>query len=238
MHKRLVEHYDTKYSDEAAPRPVDIVDSPRDRFQMLVKVASEGARGRYLEIGAGNGATVISLANLYDDIAVTELSQTRAQSLSRSLGAYSNVRVLCHDLESQPLPFPDDHFDTVAMCAVIEHLVDPISALVEVRRVMRPGGRLLLDTPNIAKWTRRVKLALGYFPATASTDEGLVTYDGKTPTDLHDEGHLHYFTFRSLERICIDRARFSRVIRRGYGRNPLSQRWATMFSEIFLVAEK
>jgi SAM-dependent methyltransferase len=235
----LVGHYDRKYAgQEQAPPRIARVAHPADRFEMLVAIAAQGARGRYLEVGAGNGATLLTLEPCYDELVATELAPVRVNHLQRVFADHTKVRVVRNDLEAEPLGFPDDHFDTIAMCAVIEHLVDPIRALVELRRVLRTGGRLLIDTPNIAKWTRRLKLAAGFFPATASLDEGLLSYDRKTPTDLHDEGHLHYFTFRSLRRICIERAGFAAVHCHGYGRTFLSRRWPTMFSDVFLVAIK
>lgn len=123
------------------------------------------------------------------------------------------------------------------MNAVVEHLVDPVGALLTVRRQIAPGGYLLLTTPNIAKWTRRIKLLCGRFPSTASVDEGLLQYDGVTPTVLHDEGHLHYFTYRSLARILLERAGFSRVERLGYGRPAvLARAWPTLFSDVCVRA--
>jgi SAM-dependent methyltransferase len=235
----LISHYDRKYATpEQPPAPVPRVVYPADRFEMLVAVAAQGARGRYLEVGAGNGRTLLALESCYDELVATEYAPARVEQLQRLFADHPRVRVLRNDLENERLEFPDDHFDTIAMSAVIEHLVDPIRALGELRRLLRPGGRLLLDTPNIAKWTRRLKLAAGFFPSTASLDEGLLTYDRKTPTDLHDEGHLHYFTFRSLRRICIERAGFTSVQPRGYGRTFLSRRWPTLFSDVFLVAVK
>jgi len=235
---RLTDHYDRKYAGQSGPAEIARVAHAGDRFEALVEVAARGAHGRYLEIGAGSGATLRALEPLYDELVGTELSPVRGQQLAAAFAGHGKVRVVCHDIEAERLRFPDDYFDTIAMSAVIEHLVEPIAALVELRRVLRPGGRLLIDTPNIAKWTRRVKLALGYFPATASHDEGLTTYDRK-PSDLHDEGHLHYFTFRSLRRICTERAGFSAVLPHGYGRTALSRWWPTLFSDdVFVVAIK
>lgn len=57
------------------------------------------------------------------------------------------------DLEKQPVPYPDGSFDGVVLTEVIEHLtVDPMYAMSELNRVLRPGGFLLLTTPNIASW--------------------------------------------------------------------------------------
>jgi SAM-dependent methyltransferase len=47
-----------------------------------------------------------------------------------------------------PLPFADESFDAVFAGELIEHLPDPARGLAEFRRVLRPGGRLILTTPN------------------------------------------------------------------------------------------
>ena len=128
---------------------------------------------------------------------------------------------------------------------LLEHLADPMGALVRIRRLLRPGGFLYLDTPNIAKYTRRLKLLFGRFPSTASRDEGLTTYDGQ-PVDLHDEGHLHYFTYRSLSRLLVERCGFSSVEKLPYftggrllgarGDHALACAWPQLFAELCVVA--
>jgi len=110
------------------------------------------------------------------------------------------------------------------MVALIEHLIDPLRAMQRIRQLLKPGGFAYIDTPNIARYTLRLKLLMGRFPSTASMNEGLTTYSGK-PTDLYDEGHLHYFTYRSLSLMLTERCGFSRVVKLAYpgGRRPLGK---------------
>lgn len=244
--RRLIEHYDQKYrqSNYTLVKRIRIVSRPRDRFEMTALIATSG-EGRYLEIGAGSGNIALTVLGKYDELVLTELSNVRLNELSKLFKDQAKVKVIQHNIDNDTLNYPDGYFDIVVMLAVIEHLIDPAIALGELGRVLKPGGRLIIDTPNIAKWTRRIKLLFGYFPSTASFDEGLLCYDRKTSTDLYDDGHLHYFTFRSLSRLCIERAGFRRVEWFGYGswkstRTPsfLSRLFPTMFSEVFVVAYK
>jgi SAM-dependent methyltransferase len=234
----LADHYDRRYAGTPADAPVELRTRPENRHEMLVAVARRHAGKRYLEIGAGAGGALLALVPYYEQLVATELSPVRTAALAAACAKHPQIQVIEHDIEAAPLPFPAASFDTIAMSGVIEHLIDPIRVLVALRALVRPGGHVLIDTPNIAKWTRRVKLALGYFPSTASRGEGLVAWDRVTPTELHDEGHFHYFTFRSLRRICLERAGFSQVEELGYGRHPLARRWPTLFSDIFLVATR
>jgi SAM-dependent methyltransferase len=238
--ERLTEHYDAKYaaSDFTSVVPVQLVARPWDRRQMAVLCARRGAAGKYLEIGAGDGATILALADVYNQLVGTDLSAVRVKQMELLFQKNPKAQILQNNLEVDGLSFADGEFDTAVMVDVIEHIIDPIGALKEIHRVLKPGGRLIVLTPNVAKWTRRLKLLAGYFPSTASLQEGLIHYDKKTPTDLHDEGHLHYFTFRSLARLAVERAGFSRVEKEGYGGGVLSRVWPEMFSDLCLTFYK
>ena len=56
----------------------------------------------------------------------------------------SHPDVVCSALE---LPFPDNHFDTVVSTEVLEHVPDPLRAMREMRRVLKPDGFLVLSAP-------------------------------------------------------------------------------------------
>jgi glycosyltransferase involved in cell wall biosynthesis/SAM-dependent methyltransferase len=70
------------------------------------------------------------------------------------------------DAEKDEFPYPSEHFSTVVCGELIEHLFeDPMHLMLEVNRVLRPGGHLLLTTPNIAALRGISAILLGYHPA-------------------------------------------------------------------------
>jgi 2-polyprenyl-3-methyl-5-hydroxy-6-metoxy-1,4-benzoquinol methylase len=72
--------------------------------------------------------------------------------------------------------------------------VDPDSALDELRRILKPGGHLMLSTPNLAAWYNRVLLALGVQPV--FSEVSLRGIHGRPGSQV--VGHLRLFTARAL----------------------------------------
>lgn len=69
------------------------------------------------------------------------------------------------DAEKDRFPYPDGHFSTVLCCELIEHLIsDPMHMMAEINRILRPGGHLVLTTPNISSLRGLSAILQGYHP--------------------------------------------------------------------------
>jgi len=69
------------------------------------------------------------------------------------------------NLETHPLPLPDESVDIVMLLEVLEHFeIDPLFALAEINRVLKPGGILFLSTPNLASWLSLTSVLTGQSP--------------------------------------------------------------------------
>jgi SAM-dependent methyltransferase len=116
----------------------------RYRFRKLL-AALPPAPARVLEIGTTPGQFTEILRRAGYDVAGVDLFPDQRAKLWRRLG----VEVRFCNIDEQPLPYDGESFDAVVFSEVIEHLVaSPLPALREMARVLRPGGRLVITTPN------------------------------------------------------------------------------------------
>jgi len=254
MSKELLsKHYERKYAHESAASSIELIKktkTPNSRFEAIVKFFPKYFNGgAVLELGAGNGnvaKTLLAAPELkISSYAMGDISLPRLEGVMKNIG---DKRVSISKIDAENIPESEyEKYDAVIMVALIEHLIDPLRAMQTIRKLLKPGGFAYIDTPNIAKYTRRIKLLMGRFPSTAAKNEGLTTYEGG-PVDLHDEGHLHYFTYRSLSLMLTERCQFSRIVRLGYSsaRLPLGKYVQSflvksrpeLFSELAVIAYK
>jgi SAM-dependent methyltransferase len=136
------------------------------RFLMSVQLMGD-APGAVLEIGANPyfisrlvrarfPESTLAMTNYFGFPGAT-ITQRVVDRQGAEVGSFTSDLI---DTEAQALPYDDGTFDTVLLCEVIEHLIqDPVFQLSEIARVLRPGGRLVLTTPNVARRTNRIRLA-------------------------------------------------------------------------------
>jgi 2-polyprenyl-3-methyl-5-hydroxy-6-metoxy-1,4-benzoquinol methylase len=124
-------------------------DAPWHRLLFRYLDPSRDIAGRtVLEIGCGRGELahhLTALPQLPRSYAAADFS-CAALVLARRRTAHARVGWAAADMQQMPLR--SAAFDTVISCETIEHLPDPVAALREVTRVLKPGGRLFLTTPN------------------------------------------------------------------------------------------
>lgn len=111
------------------------------------------AGSRVLEIGCGAGnlllqATVSGSYPLALDLSMQALTFVRSRLEEAISGGEAPDGYACTQAIGEYLPLKDESFDCVLMSEVIEHLEAPQISIGEAARVLLPGGRLLITTPN------------------------------------------------------------------------------------------
>ena len=159
-------------SIEAAP-PAELQGYLGEAFErfLLTWDLLRDTSGRALEIGANPYFTTVVLREFTDltftltnNFGETTESSGRQHVTYKARDEVRDVDMDFHhvNVETSPLPFADNEFDVVIFCEVIEHLlIDPLQALSEIRRVLRPGGTLVLTTPNVARLENVARLVAG-----------------------------------------------------------------------------
>lgn len=128
-----------------------------DQFEVVGVVRSFLPSNSWiLDVGCGTGAAAVAAnVGLNNTIIGIEPDPVRAEA-ARKLG----IEVYNGVLDDA---FVDAHrpFDVIVFSDVLEHLVDPASALTVAKRALRPGGAIIASVPNVAHWIIRLRLLLG-----------------------------------------------------------------------------
>jgi 2-polyprenyl-3-methyl-5-hydroxy-6-metoxy-1,4-benzoquinol methylase len=102
------------------------------------------ARKRFLDIGSATGLLLNHVRSRGWVPVGVELCGKSAEYTKKHFGIH------VHNTTLEQVHFPGGYFDAIHMSHIIEHVPDPLFTLKEVRRILKPGGILLIITPNIA----------------------------------------------------------------------------------------
>ncbi len=155
-------------------------------FQLATVSAYAGrsfATGRFLDIGCGSGSSVWAAGTLGWQAVGVDIDPALIALGRQRLG----IDIRCNSfLESR---FDAGQFDFVRLRDVIEHLPNPYAVLQEVKRVLSPGGVVLIATPNEDALPATVRLLAGYKRDKIAT--------------VAPPHHVHGFTPNTLQRIVL-----------------------------------
>jgi len=147
----------------------------RESIDLSVFYLKAKLNGRLLELGCGSGASLEFMKELGWQVEGVDFDPAAVEQ-----GVRKGLTVHLGTLAEHKLP--ENTFDAIVARHFIEHVPDPIDVLRECRRLLKPGGLLVLITPNAHSWGHRLYLG---------------DWRGLEPPR-----HLHIFTRSSLAATC------------------------------------
>ncbi len=134
-----------RFGDVAANYRASKVHAAGPDLDRMIETTSLGEGARVLDAGCGAGHTAMAFAAIAGQVIACDFTPAmlqQAETLARELGV-TNVRAQLADVEC--LPFPSRSFDLVVTRYSAHHWLHPERALAEFRRLLKPGGALLIS---------------------------------------------------------------------------------------------
>jgi len=149
------------YAERVVPRIMNVACGTKQSHPLRRRVCA-GLHGQVVEIGFGSGHNVPFYPGAVQRVAAIEPSQL-SWRLAQDRVSASTVPVEQSGLDGQSLAFADNSFDTALSTWTLCTIPDPVLALTEVHRVLRPGGTLhfiehgLAPDENVQRWQHRLE---------------------------------------------------------------------------------
>jgi glycosyltransferase involved in cell wall biosynthesis/SAM-dependent methyltransferase len=200
-------HVAPEYIQSWSPEPAarGYVETHLTRLEKTLAITPAGGpEDRILEMGAYFQITPALKTRLgYGEVRGSYFGpagQVDRRTVASADGEEFTCDVDLFDAEKDCFPYADGYFSTVLCCELIEHLTsDPMHMLAEINRILKPGGHLVLTTPNISSLRAIAAIVDGYhpgfFPAYIRP-----TKAGEEP----DARHNREYTPREVARLLID----------------------------------
>jgi 2-polyprenyl-3-methyl-5-hydroxy-6-metoxy-1,4-benzoquinol methylase len=157
---------------------------PIDLGQANLRGTTKGKQIALEHVKNGNGLTAL-------DVGCREGMQSEwLKSKNYTVTSVDIEKIYDHAIiidANKTLPFENSSFDLIWCSEVIEHLINPKLFEQEALRLLRPGGRLIITTPNSNFWL--------YFVARIF---------GKSPRELQNPTHLHFFSIKTIRTLFPD----------------------------------
>lgn len=159
----------------------------KTRLKNITILAGDLKNKEVLDVGCGNGFLGSHLKSLgakrADGCDISSMAITEASEV------LDVAKVCDFETESIVQALNNKQYDIVVATELIEHLFHPGYFLENIKPLIKPGGFLILTTPNLLVLSNRIRMLLGEFEY--------------TKTGLLDEGHIHFFTYNSLMKELI-----------------------------------
>lgn len=163
----------------------------RDWIVAAVRRYGAAGAGRALEIGPGSGVYLSVLADVFADVGAVDIEAAFLEQARTIAARFPNIWVQVDDITRSRLS--PASFDVILCTEVIEHLADSAGAIATMRRLLVPGGHLILSTPQRYS-PLELAAKVAFLPGVISVVRRIY----REP--ILETGHINLLTAREVEK--------------------------------------